>query len=74
MGKKKLIVVHRTYLRQIQGKSIIRTLDDEDQIVPLLVREPSARKYRNLDREVVHVLLVGLNLIEHAIGSEVDLE
>jgi len=62
------------YLRRIQEKSIIRISDDEDQTVLLLVKELSIRKCRNPDREVVRVLLAGLNLIEHAIGNEVDLE
>lgn len=61
------------YLRRIQEKSIIRISDGGDQIVLLSMIEVSVRKYPSPGQEVVHVLLVGLNHIEHAIGNEVDL-
>lgn len=68
------MVAHHMYLRRIQEKSIIRISGGGGQIVLLSMIELLAGKYLNLDREVVHVPLVGLNRTEHVTGNEVDLE
>lgn len=68
------MVAHHMCLRRIREKSIIHISDDGGRIVLLLTREPLVGKYPNLDQEVAHVLLVGLNLIGHMIRSEVDPE
>lgn len=49
------MVAHHMYLRRIQEKSIIRTLDGEDQIVLLSMIGLLVGKYPSPGREVVHV-------------------
>lgn len=68
------MVAHHMCLRRIREKSIIHISGDGDRIVLLSTRDPLIGRYPNLDQEVVHAPLVGLNLIEHMIKSEVDPE